>query len=54
MTQHPLGQREQAQTTLGRLRKLMKEPRFTADAEALDFLREAEALIEARNGAARN
>jgi hypothetical protein len=54
MTQHQLGQREQAQTTLGRLRKLMKEPRFTADAQALDFLREAEALIEAKNSATKS
>jgi WD40 repeat protein/serine/threonine protein kinase len=54
MTQHQLGQRDQAGATLGSLRQLMKDPRFTADAEALDFLREAATLIEVKNGETRN
>jgi WD40 repeat protein/serine/threonine protein kinase len=45
MTQHQLGQNEQARMTLARLRLVMKEPQWAANAEAEAFLREAEALL---------
>jgi WD40 repeat protein/serine/threonine protein kinase len=45
MTQHQLGQKEQARMTFARLRLLMKEPPWAANAEAEAFLREAEALL---------
>jgi tetratricopeptide (TPR) repeat protein len=47
MTQYRLSQREQAQATLSRLRKVIQEPRWTADAAVRGFLHEAEALIPA-------
>jgi sugar lactone lactonase YvrE len=46
MTQQQLGQKEQARTTLARLRELMKQPPWTTDAEVKLFLREASELIE--------
>jgi hypothetical protein len=45
MTQHHLGQREQAQATLDRLREVMHQPRSANDAQAQGFLREAEELL---------
>jgi hypothetical protein len=47
LTQHQLGQQEQARTTLARLREVMKEPPWAKDEEADRFLREAEARMEA-------
>ena len=46
MAQYQLGQRDQAQATLERLRRLLKQSPITATAENLGFLREAESLIE--------
>jgi eukaryotic-like serine/threonine-protein kinase len=48
MTQHQLGDRDQARTTLARLREVMKEPRWAANADAVANLREAVELIEDR------
>jgi hypothetical protein len=48
MTQHQLGEKEQARATLARLRELMKKPEWSADAEAGAFLREAAELIEGK------
>jgi hypothetical protein len=48
MTRHRLGQKEDAKATLARLREIMQQPRWTKDAEAQGFLREAEELIEGR------
>jgi len=45
MTQQRLGHAKEAQAELQRLRERMKEPRWAQDAEAQDFLREAEALL---------
>jgi tetratricopeptide (TPR) repeat protein len=45
MTQHRLGQKEQAQATLDRLREVMHQPRSANDAQAQGFLREAEELL---------
>jgi hypothetical protein len=45
MTRHRLGQPDQARATLGRLRALLKGAP-AANAETVDFLREAAALIE--------
>jgi hypothetical protein len=50
MAQLRLGQKEQAQAALARLREAMKNPRWTKDAEAQGFLREAEALLEGKPG----
>jgi dipeptidyl aminopeptidase/acylaminoacyl peptidase len=46
MTQQHLGQKEQARTTLARLRRMMKEPEWAGNAEAEAFAREAERAIE--------
>jgi hypothetical protein len=46
MAHHYLGHQEQARAMLGRLRDLMKQPHWEKNAEARDFLREAEELIE--------
>jgi DNA-binding beta-propeller fold protein YncE/tRNA A-37 threonylcarbamoyl transferase component Bud32 len=46
MAQHHLGQKEQAQATFARLREVMKQPRWTKNAEAQGFLREAEAVLK--------
>ncbi|HTU17808.1 MAG TPA: protein kinase, partial [Gemmataceae bacterium] len=48
MTQHQLGKKDEAKATLGRLRKIMKQPRSAQDAESASFLREAEELIEGK------
>jgi Flp pilus assembly protein TadD len=47
MTEHCVGQNEQARTTLGRLREIMKKPNWPCNADAAAFLHEAEVLIEA-------
>ena len=44
MAQHQLGQQEQAEATLARLREALKTPTWAKNAEAQGFLREAEAL----------
>src|SRR5262249_37778682 len=48
MAQHQLGKKDDAQATLGRLRELVKLPRWSIAAEAQSFLREAEELIEGK------
>ena len=48
MAQYQLGQKEQAQETLARLRKTMTKPPWAKDAESAAFLREAEMLIEGK------
>jgi WD40 repeat protein/tRNA A-37 threonylcarbamoyl transferase component Bud32 len=50
MTQHQLGQKDQAQAALDRLRKAMKKPEWAKDPEAPNFLREAEAVVNAKAG----
>src|SRR5262249_54310751 len=45
MTQYHLGRAQEAQAGFQRLRECMKDPRWTRDAEAQGFLREAEALL---------
>ncbi|MGP0063316.1 MAG: hypothetical protein ACLQGP_06895 [Isosphaeraceae bacterium] len=44
LAQHFLGQSEKARFTLGRLRKVLKNPQLAGDPEALAFLREAETI----------
>ena len=46
MTLHRLGQKDEARTTLARLRELVKAPEWAGNGEAQDFLHEAVALIE--------
>jgi WD40 repeat protein/tRNA A-37 threonylcarbamoyl transferase component Bud32 len=46
MTQHQLGKKDEAKATLGRLREVMTSPNWVQNTEAVDFLREAEELIE--------
>jgi WD40 repeat protein len=48
MTQHQLGQKDEAKATLIQLRKVMKQPSRAKDAEAQGFLREAEERIEGK------
>jgi WD40 repeat protein len=50
MAQHQLGKKDGAKATLGRLREIMKHPRWTQNAEFKSFLREAEELIEGKAG----
>jgi hypothetical protein len=45
MAHYKLGEKDRAQSLLGELRQLMKEPRWSTNAEANGFLREAEALL---------
>jgi hypothetical protein len=45
MAQYRLGQKEQAQVTLARLREIMQKPEWAKNEEAHTFLREAESLI---------
>jgi WD40 repeat protein len=45
MARHRLGQGQQAQAVLRRLRECLKDPRHAQDAEAQGFLREAEAVL---------
>jgi TolA-binding protein len=46
MTQHQLGKKGDAKATLDQLHKAMTQPQWAKNADAVDFLREAEALIE--------
>jgi WD40 repeat protein len=46
MAQYRVGQKEQAQATLARLRETMQKPEWAKNEEAQSCLREAEALIE--------
>jgi WD40 repeat protein/tRNA A-37 threonylcarbamoyl transferase component Bud32 len=48
MTQHQLGKKDEAKAMLGRLREVMKQPRWKQNAEAVGFLREAQELIEGK------
>jgi tetratricopeptide (TPR) repeat protein len=48
MTQHQLGEKDQARTTLARLRDVLKVPREAANDDAEAWLREAVELIEDR------
>jgi tetratricopeptide (TPR) repeat protein len=48
MSQHKLGQKEQAQETLVRLRDVMKQPRWAKNAEVQGFLREAEKMLKGK------
>jgi tetratricopeptide (TPR) repeat protein len=52
MAQHQLGQKEQAQATLARLRDAMKNPTWAKNADAQGFLREAEACLSEPPGPA--
>jgi eukaryotic-like serine/threonine-protein kinase len=45
MAHHQLGEREQAQTDLARLREILDQPHWAKDAETLDLVHEAQALI---------
>jgi hypothetical protein len=45
MAHHQLGQQEQAQAILARLRELLDQPRWAKDAGTLDLVHEAQALI---------
>jgi hypothetical protein len=45
-----LGHKEQARAALARLRAVMEQPRWAQDAEARNFLREAEQSIEIQSG----
>jgi WD40 repeat protein len=49
MAQHQLGKKDEAKTTLARLREAMKQPRWANNAEAQGFLREAEEFIEGKS-----
>ncbi|HMC66429.1 MAG TPA: hypothetical protein VKI65_15955, partial [Gemmataceae bacterium] len=53
MTHHQLGHKAQAAATLARLREVMKNPEWATNAEAKDFLQEAETLIEGKAGKAK-
>jgi WD domain, G-beta repeat len=46
MTLHRLGQKDEARSTLARLRELVKAPEWASNEEAQDFLREAVGVIE--------
>jgi hypothetical protein len=48
MAQHQLGKKDDAKATLGRLRDVKMQLRWANNAEAKDFLREAEELIEGK------
>ena len=45
MAHHPLGQHEQARAVLARLREILEQPHGTKDAETLDLVHEAHALV---------
>jgi hypothetical protein len=45
MSHHQLGQREQAKSDLARLRQILDQARWAKDAETMDFVHEARALI---------
>lgn len=46
MTQHQLAKKDEAKTTLGRLRDVMKQERWAKDQQARAFVTEAEALLQ--------
>jgi WD40 repeat protein len=48
MAQHRLGQKDQAQATLVRLRQAMQEPQWASNLDAQAFLREAEELLKTK------
>ncbi len=48
MAHQQLGQREQAQTDLVRLREILDQPRWAKDPETLHLVHEAEAMIAPR------
>jgi WD40 repeat protein len=48
MTQHELGQAEEAQVILAWLQEVMRQPRWATDADAQAFLREAEELLKTK------
>ena len=48
MTQHQLGQKEEARATIARLREVMHKPEWAKNEEAQAFLREAKVLIESK------
>jgi hypothetical protein len=50
MTQHQLGKKDEAKATLDRLRDGLKQPRWAKDTQAVNFLHEAEKLIEGKGG----
>jgi len=50
MAHYQLGQKDQAQTVLGRLRETMQQARWAKDVEARGFLQEAESLLQATTG----
>jgi WD40 repeat protein/tRNA A-37 threonylcarbamoyl transferase component Bud32 len=50
MAHYQLGQKDQAQTVLGRLRETMQQARWAKDVEARGFLQEAESLLQATAG----
>jgi WD40 repeat protein/serine/threonine protein kinase len=50
MARHQVGKQDEAKATLSRLRKLMSQPSWAADAQARGFLREAQELIEGKAG----
>jgi WD40 repeat protein/serine/threonine protein kinase len=50
MVQHQLGKTKEAEATLDRFRKVMRQARWAEDAESVGFLREAEELIEDKTG----
>jgi Tfp pilus assembly protein PilF len=53
MVQYQLGKKDEAKATLSRLRETMKQPRWTENAEAAAFLREAEEVIEGKGAGKR-
>jgi hypothetical protein len=50
MAQHRLGQTDQARATLGRLRDLANQPRWSEVTELRDLLHEAGTLVDAPAG----
>ncbi len=48
MAHYQLGNKDQAKSTLARLREVMKRLPWTKDQESQGFLKEAEALIEGK------
>jgi tetratricopeptide (TPR) repeat protein len=50
MARYRLGEKEQAQKTLERLRETLKRPQWIHDAEARGFLEEAGALVQGQSG----
>jgi hypothetical protein len=48
MAQQQLGRKEQAETSLARLREVMKQARWAQDAGTQDLLREAEEVLKTK------